>query len=47
MDSDTIKNEYSQKLSDVDYQRKMLNEEKSYFEKLKEETLRNIELKKE
>ena len=40
METDTLKNEYFQKISDNDYQRKMLNEEKNFFEKYKDEAVK-------
>ena len=40
METDELKNEYFQKLNDVEYQKKMLLEEKSFFEKYKDEAIK-------
>jgi len=46
MDTDSLKNEYYQKLGDVEYQKKMINEEKLFFERYKDEAMKNIDLKR-
>ena len=43
---DSIKSEYQQRFNEVDYQQKILTEEKKFFEKSKEETHKNINIKK-
>jgi hypothetical protein len=42
---ETIKNNYYQKLSDLEYKERMMTEDKSYFEKYKDEVYKNIEVK--
>jgi hypothetical protein len=40
METDSLKNEYHQKIGDAEYQRKMLIEERSFFEKYKDEAMK-------
>jgi hypothetical protein len=37
---DSLRNEYNQKTIDLDYQKKILNEEKNFFEKYKDEAIK-------
>lgn len=43
---ENIKNEFKHKLSELEHSKKVFVEEKSYFEKYKDETLKNIENRK-
>lgn len=43
---ENIKSDLKQKIIDLEHQKKLFNEEKIFFEKYKEETLKNIEVKK-
>ena len=46
LELETLKANYQSKLNEVEYQKKILEEEKKYFDKYKEESLKNIEIKK-
>lgn len=43
---ETMKSNYISKVNEVEYQRKMFEEEKKYFDKYKDDTLKNIDNKK-
>ena len=42
---DSLKMDYRNKLTELDYEKRILQDEKSFFEKFKDESLKNIEIK--